>query len=238
MQLLEKKMALLQKKSTPCELKSGGQRLFVKEFGEDGTFSGYGSVFGVKDSYSEIVAAGAFKSSLAEHRENGTFPALLWQHDPAKPIGVYTEAREDEKGLFVRGKLELDTQLGKEAHALLKAGALNGLSIGFIPIKSSYDEDTKVRTLTEVELWEVSLVTFPANGKARVEGVKNLDRISGLASLKEVERHLRDEGGYSQNAATTMVARMKQLLNDEREARNAKADIMMSSKRLASIMEN
>lgn len=231
-------MKLLKTKSTPDGMKMGGQRLHIKEFGEDGTFTGYGSVFGVKDSYSEIVAAGAFKSSLEEHKENGTYPALLWQHDASKPIGVYTEMREDEKGLFVKGRLSLDTQLGKEAHSLLKAGALNGLSIGFMPVKSNYDDDAKVRTLTEVDLWEVSLVTFPANGKSRVEGVKNLDRISGIASLKEVEKHLRDEGGYSQNAATAMVVRIKQLLNDEREARNAKADIMSGAKRLSALMEN
>ncbi|MGH0001313.1 HK97 family phage prohead protease [Pseudovibrio ascidiaceicola] len=218
-------------------MKSGGQRLFVKEVGEDGSFEGYGSVFGVEDSYSEVVAPGAFRASLAAHKKEGTLPAMLWQHDPGKPIGVYEEMREDEKGLLVKGRLSLDTQHGKEAYALLKVGALNGLSIGFRPVKSSFDEDTRIRTLKEIDLWEVSLVTFPANGQARIEGVKSLEEISGLNTLREIEQHLREEGGYSNSSAKALIRRTRQLLDGEREARSARAETLAGAKRLTALLE-
>ena len=99
---------------------------------EDGPIEGYGSVFGVKDSYDDVIAAGAFAATLAAHKAAGTMPAMLWQHDPDKPCGVWDEMSEDSGGLKVKGRLALETEKGKEAHALLKMGALNGLSIGFI----------------------------------------------------------------------------------------------------------
>lgn len=224
------------KDSGPADIKMGGQRLFVRDFGEDGTFEGYGSVFGVKDSYSEVVAPGAFAASLKQHKADGTYPALLWQHDPSKPIGVYTSMREDEKGLLVKGKLALDTQLGKEAYSLLKMGGLNGLSIGFMPVKSEVDEKTGVRSLTEIDLWEVSLVTFPANGKARVEGVKSdLSRITRFA---ELERHLRDVHGLSNSEATAIVAKCKEIDRRFRDEAKAKSDIKASADRLLTILNS
>lgn len=219
-------------------LKTGTQTLRVKNRGDDGTFSGYGSVFGNLDSYGDIVAAGAFDESLKQHKSEGTLPALLWQHDPTKPIGVYTEMREDDHGLWVEGKLSLDTQLGKEAHSLLKDGALNGLSIGYVVSKYEVDEDEKTFTLTEIDLWEVSLVTFPANERARVEGVKARDEISGLASLKACERYLRDVGGFSQRNATAMVSKMSKLATDERDAQKALTQIQRNSEKLLHSLTN
>lgn len=220
-----------------AETRTADCRLEIKALSDDGTFEGYGSVFGVEDSYSDIVAKGAFTASLADHRKAGTFPALLWQHHPHKPVGVYTEMKEDDKGLYVKGKLALDTQGGKEAYALLKMGALSGLSIGFRSLRSELDEETGVRTLTEIDLWEVSLVTFPALDVARVEGVKAHEQISGLDSLKSAEKYLRDEGGFSARAATGMVARIKRLLDDEREARAARVELNMSTNRLLDLMK-
>lgn len=136
---------------------------------EDGTFEGYGSIFGNMDAYGDIVVKGAFARDIAE----GKKPALLWQHRSDMPCGIYMEIREDEKGLYLKGQLNLETQVGKEAYALLKQGALSGLSIGFNTRKSEWDEVNKIRRLVDVELWEVSLVTFPANSAARVEGVKS-----------------------------------------------------------------
>lgn len=211
--------------------------LNIKAQGEDGTFEGYGSVFGVKDSYSEIVAAGAFTDSLAEHRSKGTFPALLWQHDPSQPIGVYTEMREDAKGLFVKGQLLLDVAKGKEAHALLKAGALNGLSIGFMPVKSSYDEENHERTLTEVDLWEVSLVTFPANDKSRVEGVKAA--IAEIKSLAGAERFLRDAKlPLTRSQATAIVSQIKDVALRQRDADQVVSKLNASANKLLALMEN
>lgn len=227
----------LEVKSAPNQ-RTATVPLKQKQMTDDGQFEGYGSVFGVRDSYGEIVAPGAFTASLAEHRAQGTLPALLWQHDARQPIGVYVDMREDDKGLFVKGQLTLDVPGGREAHALLKAGAINGLSIGFMPKKSEYDEDEEVRTLTEIDLWECSLVTFPANGSARVSGVKSIDDISGLSDWKNFECNLRDEGGYSNRAAAAMVAAAKRIRDSERDAQSAKASLKTSGDRLINLMKS
>ncbi len=181
--------------------------LDLKAANDDGTVEGYGSVFGVRDSYDDVIASGAFQASLAAHKKAGTMPAMLWQHDSDKPIGVWTEMVEDSKGLRIKGQLALETMRGKEAHALLKMGALNGLSIGFVSKQWAYDRDTDIRTLTEIDLWEVSLVTFPANGSARVTNVKAVDE---LATPKDAERALRD-AGYSKTDATAFVSRVMRM---------------------------
>lgn len=177
--------------------------LEIREVTPEGTFSGYGSVFGVLDTYSDRVAPGAFRASLAEHRGAGTMPALLWQHDQRQPIGVYTAMKEDERGLLVEGKLALKTRQGAEAHELLQMKAISGLSIGFVTVKSERDEKSGVRTVKQADLWEVSLVTFPANGAARVANVKAADRIR---RPQDFEAFLRDEGGYSHSRARAIAS--------------------------------
>jgi len=179
----------------------------VKAVNEDGTIEGYGSVFGVKDSYADIIQKGAFIKSISEHKRAKTMPAMLWQHDAGQPIGIWTDMTEDANGLKLSGKLAMETVKGKEAHALLKMGAINGLSIGFMTKQSNYDEKSEIRTLTEVELWEVSLVTFPANTKARVTQVKSTEEIN---TLKDAERILRDSG-FSKQDAVSFVSRIKTL---------------------------
>ncbi len=175
----------------------------IKAVSEDGLFSGYGSVFGVIDSYKEVVAPGAFAESLSQRT-----PALLWQHRSGEPIGVYSALREDQTGLYVEGKLALKTARGAEAYELLKMGAISGLSIGFVTRDDSYDRVTGIRTLKKVDLWEVSLVTFPANDAARVSGVKSIDTIESLA---DAEAFLREAGGLSRREATALVSRIKSL---------------------------
>lgn len=177
----------------------------VKAVSDDGTFEGYGSVFNVKDSYDDIVVKGAFADSLTTHASKGSMPALLWQHDSDEPIGVYTEMREDDTGLYVKGQLALKTQRGAEAYELLKMKAISGMSIGYVTREDSYDRVTGVNTLKKLDLWEVSLVTFPANTEARVSGVKSID------DLKSAEQYLRD-AGLSRKEATAFVSRMKGLL--------------------------
>lgn len=156
-----------------------------------GGFKGYGSVFGTVDSYQEVVDKGAFKESL---KKDG-LPALLWQHRSDQVIGVYTKAVEDEHGLYIEGQLNMDTQQGREAYALLKQGALNGLSIGFRPLVEEVNKETGVVHLKKVRLYEVSIVTFPANEDATVNAVK-----SAPDTIREFEKFLRD-GGYSQSDA-------------------------------------
>lgn len=181
----------------------------VKEVAEDGTFTGYGSVFGVKDAYDEIVVPGAFSESIEQRK-----PALLWQHRSGEPIGVYEEVREDSVGLYLKGKLALKTARGAEAYELLKMNALSGLSIGFVTREDSFDQKTGIRTLKKVDLWEVSLVTFPANDAARVTGVKD---ISQFTTLSEVEDCLRD-AGFSKSEALAIVARVKAIARSDSEA--------------------
>lgn len=180
----------------------------VKEVGDDGTFTGYGSVFGNVDSYGEIITPGAFNDSLAALKSKGRAPAMLWQHRGGELIGVYTRVAEDGHGLLVSGKLALKVARGAEAHELLKMGALSGLSIGFITREDSYDKLTGIRTIKKVDLWEVSLVTFPANDEARVSAVKQVEAIESLA---DVETYLREVGGLSKSQALAVIARIKSI---------------------------
>lgn len=175
----------------------------IKAVSEDGLFSGYGSVFGVVDSYKEIVAPGAFAESL-----QGRMPALLWQHRSGEPIGIYTNVKEDSVGLYVEGKLALKTARGAEAYELLKMKALNGLSIGFITREDSYDKVSGIRTLKKIDLWEVSLVTFPANDASRVATVKGIESINTISG---VEAYLREAGGLSRRESLAIIARIKSL---------------------------
>lgn len=175
----------------------------IKAVSEDGLFSGYGSVFGVVDSYKEVVAPGAFAESL-----QGRMPALLWQHRSGEPIGIYTSVKEDSVGLYVEGKLALKTARGAEAYELLKMQALNGLSIGFITREDSYDKVSGIRTLKKIDLWEVSLVTFPANEASRVATVKGIESINTISG---VEAYLREAGGLSRRESLAVIARIKSL---------------------------
>lgn len=205
----------------------------LKATGDDGTVEGYGSVFGVRDNYDDVIAAGAYLTSLAAHKKAGTMPAMLWQHDSSVPIGVWTEMVEDSKGLKIKGKLALDTVKGAEAHALLKMGAINGLSIGFISKQWTYDRETDVRTLTEVDLWEVSLVTFPANEKARITGVKAAD-VAGIKTIRQAEQALRD-AGFSADTAKAFLAEVKRIALDERDAHGAAAAMKAADRLLNSL---
>lgn len=202
--------------------------LQIKAAGDDGTVEGYGSVFGVRDNYDDVIAKGAFVQSLKDHKAAGTMPAMLWQHDADKPIGVWTEMVEDEKGLRIKGQLAMETVKGKEAHALLKMGALNGLSIGFMSKEWAYDRDTEVRTLTAIDLWEVSLVTFPANEKARVTNVKSADE---LQAPKDAEKVLRD-AGFSKSDATAFVSRVMRMGEVRSDSANSTAVAMKAADRL------
>lgn len=162
-----------------------------------GKFTGYGSVFGVIDSYNESVEKGAFLESLSKHG----MPALLWQHRSSEVCGVYTVAKEDERGLYLEGQLNLETQVGREAYALLKQGALNGLSIGFRPLVEEVNKETGVIHIKKLRLYEVSIVTFPANEDATVGSVK-----SAHSSIRDFEEFLR-EAGYSQEAAKLIASK-------------------------------
>lgn len=157
--------------------------LQVKDLSEDGTFEGYGSVHGNVDSYGERVMPGAFTASLAKHKREGTSVLMLWQHDASEPIGVWEDLAEDAKGLWGKGRLILEVQKAREVHALMKRKAIGGLSIGYREIKTT--PDGNVRNLEELDLFEISPVSFPANRRARIEAVKS-------ERMEEFARRLRD----------------------------------------------
>jgi uncharacterized protein len=128
---------------------------------------GYASLFGVRDQGGDVVQKGAYAASLKALAASGRRVKMLWQHDPAQPIGVWEDVREDATGLWVKGRILADVERGREAAALLAAGAIDGLSIGYRTLRAERDGKGQ-RLLAELELWEVSLVTFPMLPEARV----------------------------------------------------------------------
>jgi len=144
------------------------------------TISGYASLFGAPDQGGDVVERGAYAASLAK----GRGIKMLWQHDPAQPIGVWEEVREDDRGLWVKGRLLTDVTKGREAASLIAARAIDGLSIGYRTLKARKDE-AGLRRLTELELWEVSLVTFPMLPQARVGAKADDPEDRAMAMLAE-----------------------------------------------------
>ncbi len=188
----------------------------VKSVGEKGAFSGYASVFGVVDSHNEIVAPGAFVESLAQTRAKGRSLPVLWQHRVGEPIGDWKmeSLKEDAHGLFGDGQLWLDdAPYARIAQRGMASRSITGLSIGYYVRKSSYDEKTKLRTLQQLDLVEISVVTTPANDDARIETVKSKLAHGGLPTLPEFEQLLR-EAGFSKTQAAVIANRgLKHLLN-------------------------
>ncbi len=154
--------------------------------------SGHASLFGAADQGGDVVQRGAYGGSLARLAQAGHGVKMLWQHDPTRPIGVWDEVREDERGLFVKGRLLLEVQAAREAHVLLQAGAIDGLSIGYRTLRAEKAAGGQ-RLLHEIELWEVSLVTFPMLPQARVQPVAADDAGDDLAlALAETFRAARE----------------------------------------------
>ncbi len=181
------------------------------------TFEGYGAVFDNIDAYGDLILPGAFADTLADSQKSGNWPAMLLQHGGGgffgggddTPIGLWTDISEDGKGLRVKGKLA-DTPRGQEVYTLLKMEprpAINGLSIGY-RVKE-YSKRTKPeeprRTLKKLDLVEISPVTFPANGQARIHAIKSIDDLDGMA---DIEMFLRD-AGMSRKEAKNLVAKIK-----------------------------
>lgn len=178
-----------------------------------GEFSGYGAIFGNTDSHGDVIEKGAFKQTLRSWEDRGKLPPMLLQHgggmfsgaDDMLPIGQWTDMEENSKGLKVSGKLfALGTERGQYIYEGLKSGVLDGLSIGYRAKKFSVGTkpDEPRRKLQEIDLMEVSVVTFPANGKARVGAVKAAD----IHTIREFEDFLRDVGGFSNSAAKAIAS--------------------------------
>lgn len=188
---------------------------FEVKFSDDsavGTFKGYGAVFGNIDAYGDVIAQGAFKETLKAWRKEKKLPPMLLQHgsffgpaDDLVPIGKWEAMEEDDKGLIVEGRLiNLDTERGKSVYGALKENVLDGLSIGFRTKEFTMGTkpDEPRRTLKKIDLIEVSVVTFPANGKARIAQIKS----ETPSTIREFETFLRDEGRFSHAAAKAIAA--------------------------------
>jgi HK97 family phage prohead protease len=180
------------------------QPAFRLKFAADqatGEIAGYGSVIGNVDSAGERVMRGAFAGSLARHRAAGTTVKMLWQHYSDMPIGNWTDLREDETGLFLRGKVNRETSWGKDAWAAITDGNVDGLSIGYREIKAT--PDGVFRNLDELELLEVSVVTFPANPLARLTSKAELADLLTKAGLSRAAAAKVAAGGYPALAGET-----------------------------------
>jgi HK97 family phage prohead protease len=188
----------MEHKSVAFELK--------KEPDADGVFEGYASVFGVVDQGMDVVERGAFTKSLGSGRN----VKMLWQHDSAQPIGVFDVMQEDERGLFVQGRLLKGIRQSEEAMVLMRAGAIDSMSIGYRVSEATEEGGGRIRKLMEVELFEISLVTFPMLEVAKITAMKS------ITTIREFEGALRD-AGFSKTEAKAIAAEGFKGLSDHRD---------------------
>ena len=202
----------------PNSLVIEGKAVGLASKTDSGVIEGYASLFGVVDDGGDSVMPGAYTVSLKKMKSEGRSVKMLWQHDPSQPIGVWDEVREDDKGLWVKGRILPDVEKGREATALLDAGAIDGLSIGYRAINSARGSKGE-RKLLEVEIWEVSLVTFPMLRNARVAAKAAEEFSSGnVAAMKrELEDYLR-EAGFSITEAKGGASALATKIGAMREA--------------------
>lgn len=193
----------------------------TKDVSAAGEFEGYASVWNIVDQGGDSVQPGAFIEGLSRAKAERRLIPMLWQHDRAQPLGVWTDMAEDTKGLYVKGRLLLDVPQAKSAHALLQAGALGGMSIGYrIPVGGA-EEDSKRRgvwLLKKIDLIEVSLVTLPMLIAAKVTAVKNILESGRVPTVREFEGFLRDAGFSNAKAAAMATACKPQLRGEPDEA--------------------
>lgn len=173
--------------------------LEIKAEGEDEDFltiSGYGAVFGNMDNGGDVIMPGSFSETIGKGRK----PKMLWQHDPSQPIGAWDEMREDDNGLFMKGRVSKRAAKGAEVAALVKMKAIEGLSIGYRTQEYEMDVDSGARKLTKLDLWETSVVTFPMNELANIYAMKSEE-----ITERQIERTFKDMG-YSNRLAKAMAS--------------------------------
>lgn len=244
----------MERKDRDFETKRLGRPFSVKAVDSNGTFEGHGAVFNdlhptsswrLPMDWQDTIAAGAFAKTLTQHRKLGALPAMLYMHDRGNVVGAWREMGEDADGLAVKGQVALTAKAPSDVtlYELLKMGALNAMSIGFSATKYELDEKKKVRTITEIELDELSIVDVPGIPAARITDVKSADP----ARLKRrIEEALRD-AGLSREESKAFIADGFQALRDaaadEEEStpnalRDAAAagDMLASARRLARII--
>ncbi len=189
----------------------------------DGAFEGYASLFGREDLAHDVVASGAFRQTLTERGAGGI--RMLFQHDANQPIGVWTELVEDARGLYAKGQLSLDVPKAREVLALMRDRALDGLSIGYKPVKFRRDAKNGTRRLDIVDLWEISIVTFPMLPGARVSRVKSQPFAGTMPTEREFERWLTRDAGFTRSQARAVLRSGLKGLRDLREAGEGNSEV-------------
>lgn len=187
----------------------------------EGVISGYASRFGMVDQGGDRVMPGAYAKSLQKAMDTGRKIKMLWQHDPTQPIGVWDDVKEDETGLYVKGRIMQNVQKGAEALALIEAGAIDGLSIGYRTVAAGKAKDG-ARELKELDLWEVSTVTFPMQEEAVISDIKDMEAGNFAGLKKMVERNMR-EAGFPPNEAKAAAAACADKVKGMRDAPDLKA---------------
>jgi HK97 family phage prohead protease len=177
--------------------------LDLKSVDADGVFEGYASLFDREDLGRDVVVRGAFRDSLSQRGAAGV--RMLFQHDPSQPIGVWSELEEDAKGLFARGRLTSEASRAREVMALMKAGAIDGLSIGFRAVKARRDARSGVRRIEKIDLWEISVVTFPMLPDARITKGKARPFAGCVPTERDFERWLTRDAGLSRSEARAVM---------------------------------
>lgn len=178
-----------------------------------GIIKGYASTFGNIDRFNDIIAQGAFKKTIKEHQKLKRQVRMLHQHYRMKLIGGFPSdfLEEDEKGLFVEGHINLDVQAGKELYSLAKQGVLKDMSIGFTTKKSDTDEETGIRTIKEIRLWEISLVDEPANTQAQITDVKTAIEDIYNGNVKTISDFLKHEKRLTNEEVKAVIVSLKRL---------------------------
>lgn len=207
-----------------CDLK------FDDKAEKDGSiaFEGYASRWDRTDSYGDTVQKGAFVDSLKSRK-----PLMLYGHNPGRVIGKYDSVKEDKNGLVVTGRTTPGHTDARDVGASLKFGALNGLSIGGYTLKSNpKDGDEGGRVIKEFELWEISVVSMPAESEARIDSTSVKSMLDECDTISDLEELLREAAGLSKSMATAFVARLKRIVRGEPDANartNAVADDLLAA---------
>lgn len=191
----------------------------TKEVSEKGVISGVLNHFGNKDHANDITLKGAFAKSLIQLKAAGRDLVVLWQHDPTKPIGVWKNLRETERGLEGDAHLNMDVALAREAYALVKQGAVTGFSIGYYVVDEEYDRKTNTNYLKVVELQETSLVTFPCNDLSRTEEIKMKLKANELPTQAELKTFMVENGITEADAARISAKYLPNYVDPEEAAR-------------------
>ena len=201
--------------------------LDVKALTEEGEFEGYAAVFNNTDDGKDVIAPGAFRESLATRPVNKV--KMLWQHDPARPIGTWLEIKEDDVGLRVRGRLLRSTKDGGEAYEFIKAGAIDGMSIGYRTVEDEVDREKGVRRIKRANLFEVSVVTMPMNALATIDAVKE----RRLPTKRELERYLVRDAGMTRSQVKDLLGRGYDAISVARDAGRGQQEGINLLQRLA-----